>query len=150
MFPDAQEVEEMVRVEGINLFYDSQENRRLCCGIRKVHPLKRMLSSLDGWITGIRRDQTSTREKASFIEIDKKYNGILKVNPLLDWTWEQVWNYIKENNVPYHKLLDKGYTSIGCEPCTRAIKTGEDLRSGRWWWESDKNKECGLHMDNGV
>ncbi len=150
MFPDAQEVEEMVRVKGINLFYDSPENRKLCCGIRKVHPLKRMLSTLDGWITGIRRDQTSTRESASFIEIDEKYNGILKINPLLNWTWEQVWNYIKENNVPYHKLLDKGYPSIGCEPCTRAIKAGEDLRAGRWWWESNENKECGLHMDHGV
>ena len=150
MFPDAQEVEEMVRAKGINLFYDSPENRRLCCGIRKVHPLKRILSTLDGWITGIRRDQTSTRESASFIEIDEKYNAILKINPLLNWTWEQVWNYIKENNVPYHKLLDKGYPSIGCEPCTRAIKAGEDLRAGRWWWESNENKECGLHMDHGV
>jgi len=150
MFPDAQEVEEMVRAKGINLFYDSPENRRLCCGIRKVHPLKRMLSTLDGWITGIRKDQTSTRESASFLEIDEKYNGILKINPLLNWTWEQVWNYIKENNVPYHKLLDKGYPSIGCEPCTRAIKAGEDLRAGRWWWESNENKECGLHMDHGV
>ncbi len=150
MFPDAQEVEEMVRAKGINLFYDSPENRRLCCGIRKVHPLKRMLSTLDGWITGIRKDQTSTRESASFLEIDEKYNGILKINPLLNWTWEQVWNYIKKNNVPYHKLLDKGYPSIGCEPCTRAIKAGEDLRAGRWWWESNENKECGLHMDHGV
>jgi phosphoadenosine phosphosulfate reductase len=150
MFPDALEVEEMVKTKGINLFYDSPENRRLCCGIRKVHPLKRILSTLDGWITGIRKDQTTTRENASFIEIDEKYNGILKINPLLDWTWEQVWNYIKENNIPYHKLLDKGYPSIGCEPCTRAIKDGEDLRAGRWWWESDENKECGLHMDHGV
>ncbi len=150
MFPDAKEVEEMVRTKGINLFYDSPENRKLCCGIRKVHPLNKMLGTLDGWITGIRKDQTSTRESASFIEIDEKYNEILKINPLLDWTWEQVGNYIKENNVPYHKLLDKGYPSIGCEPCTRAIKTGEDLRAGRWWWESDENKECGLHMDNGV
>ncbi len=150
MFPDAKEVEEMVRTKGINLFYDSPENRRLCCGIRKVHPLKRILSTLDGWITGIRRDQTTTRENAAFIEIDEKYNGILKINPLLDWTWDQVWNYIKENNIPYHKLLDKGYPSIGCEPCTRAIKAGEDLRAGRWWWETDENKECGLHMEHGV
>jgi phosphoadenosine phosphosulfate reductase len=150
MFPDAQEVEEMVKTKGINLFYDSPENRRLCCGIRKVHPLKRILSTLDGWITGIRKDQTTTRKNSSFIEIDEKYNGILKINPLLDWSWEQVWNYIKENNVPYHKLLDKGYPSIGCEPCTRAIKAGEDLRAGRWWWESDENKECGLHMEHGV
>ena len=149
MFPDANEVEEMVREKGINLFYDSAENRRLCCGIRKVHPIKKILSTLDGWITGIRREQTSTRENASFIEIDSKYNNILKINPLLDWTWDQVWNYIKENDVPYNKLLDKGYPSIGCEPCTRAIKSGEDLRAGRWWWESQEQKECGLHTNNG-
>ncbi len=149
MFPDANEVEEMVREKGINLFYDSAENRKLCCGIRKVHPIKKILSTLDGWITGIRREQTSTRENASFIEIDSKYNNILKINPLLDWTWDQVWNYIKENDVPYNKLLDKGYPSIGCEPCTRAIKSGEDLRAGRWWWESQEQKECGLHTNNG-
>jgi len=149
MFPDANEVEEMVREKGINLFYDSAENRKLCCGIRKVHPIKKILSTLDGWITGIRREQTSTRKNASFIEIDSKYGNILKINPLLDWTWDQVWNYIKENDVPYNKLLDKGYPSIGCEPCTRAIKPGEDLRAGRWWWESQEQKECGLHTNNG-
>ena len=149
MFPDAQEVEEMVRTKGINLFYDSVENRHLCCGIRKVHPLRRMLKNLDGWISGIRRDQTSIRKNASMLEIDEKYDGIVKINPLIDWTWDQVWDYIKKNNVPYHKLLDKGYPSIGCEPCTRARNPGEDLRAGRWWWESKEHKECGLHMDNG-
>jgi len=148
LFPDSQEVEEMVRTKGINLFYDSVENRHLCCGIRKVHPLRRMLKNLDGWISGIRRDQTSIRKDAKMLEIDEKYNGIVKINPLIDWTWDQVWDYIKKNNVPYHKLLDKGYTSIGCQPCTKAIKDGEDLRAGRWWWESKENKECGLHMDN--
>jgi len=150
MFPDAKEVEEMVTAKGINLFYDSVENRHLCCGIRKVHPLRKMLANLDGWITGIRRDQTSIRKNSSMLEIDEKYNGIVKINPLIDWTWDQVWDYIKKNNVPYHKLLDKGYPSIGCEPCTRAIKPGEDLRAGRWWWESNEHKECGLHMDNGA
>jgi len=148
LFPDAQEVEEMVRTKGINLFYDSVENRHLCCGIRKVHPLRRMLKNLDGWISGIRRDQTSIRKDAKMLEIDEKYDGIIKINPLIDWTWDQVWDYIKKNNVPYHKLLDKGYPSIGCQPCTRAIKDGEDLRAGRWWWESKEHKECGLHMDN--
>lgn len=146
LFPDASEVEEMVNSKGINLFYDSIENRRLCCGIRKVKPLRRILSTLDGWISGIRSDQTSTREHAQMLEIDTKYNDIIKINPLVNWTWEQVWNYIKENNVPYHSLIDKGYTSIGCAPCTRAIKPGEALRAGRWWWENDDTKECGLHM----
>jgi len=148
MFPDANEVEEMVTAKGINLFYDSVENRHLCCGIRKVHPLRKMLANLDGWITGIRHDQTSIRKNSSMLEFDEKYNGIVKINPLIDWTWDQVWDYIKKNNVPYHKLLDKEYPSIGCEPCTRAIKPGEDLRAGRWWWESNEHKECGLHMDN--
>jgi len=150
MFPDAKEVEEMVTAKGINLFYDSVENRQLCCGIRKVHPLRNMLANLVGWITGIRRDQTSIRKNSSMLEIDEKYNGIVKINPLIDWTWDQVWDYIKKNNVPCHKLLDKGYPSIGCEPCTRAIKPDEDHRAGRWWWESNEHKECGLHMDNGV
>lgn len=150
VFPDAKEVEEMVNSKGVNLFYESVENRRLCCGIRKVHPLNKMLSDLDGWITGIRRDQTDVRKNAAMIEIDQQHNGILKINPLIEWSWEQVWDYIKENNIPYHKLLDKGYASIGCAPCTRAIKPGEDLRAGRWWWESKEHKECGLHVDHGV
>jgi len=150
MFPDAKEVEEMVTAKGINLFYDSVENRHLCWRIRKVHPLRNMLANLVGWITGIRRDQTSIRKNSSMLEIDEKYNGIVKINPLIDWTWDQVWDYIKKNKVPYHKLLDTGYPSIGCEPCTRAIKPGEDLRAGRRWWESNEHKECGLHMDTGA
>ena len=149
-FPDTNEVEAMVQQKGINLFYDSVENRQLCCGIRKVKPLRKILSALDGWITGIRKDQTSIRTNASYLEIDHKYDDIIKVNPLLDWTWDDVQNYIKEHNVPYHPLLDQNYSSIGCAPCTRAIKPGEDLRAGRWWWESEEHKECGLHMDNGV
>lgn len=150
MFPDAKDVEEMVNSKGINLFYKSVENRRFCCGIRKVHPLNRMLSTLDGWITGIRQDQTDVRKDARLVELDEQHGGILKINPLLDWSWDQVWDYIKDNDVPYHKLLDKGYTSIGCAPCTRAIKPGEDLRAGRWWWESNEHKECGLHVDHEV
>ena len=147
LFPDTIEVQQMVRDKGMNLFYDSVENRKLCCEIRKVHPTNKMLKTLDGWITGLRRDQTSNRNDARMFEIDTQHDDILKINPIINWTWDQVWNYIKENNVPYNKLLDKGYPSIGCEPCTRAIKDGEDLRAGRWWWENEGHKECGLHID---
>ena len=149
MFPDNDEVEQMVRVNGMNLFYHSVGNRKLCCGIRKVHPLNRMLSTLDGWITGLRADQTEVRSNSNKIEIDLQHNGIIKVNPILEWSWEQTWDYIKKNNIPYNKLHDRGFPSIGCEPCTRAIKPGESLRAGRWWWESDTEKECGLHADHG-
>ena len=149
MFPDQNEIEQMVRVNGMNLFYHSIGNRKLCCGIRKVHPLNRMLSTLDGWITGLRADQTEVRLKANRIEFDEQHNGIIKINPIIEWTWEQTWDYIKKNDIPYNKLHDHGFTSIGCEPCTRAIKPGEPLRAGRWWWESDSQKECGLHADHG-
>ena len=149
MFPDQNEVEQMVRVNGMNLFYQSMGNRKLCCGIRKVHPLNKMLASLDGWITGLRADQTEVRSNAQKIEIDQQHNNMIKVNPIIEWTWEQTWDYIKKNNVPYNKLHDKGFPSIGCEPCTRAIKPGEPQRAGRWWWESDSQKECGLHADHG-
>jgi len=148
MFPNQDETQEMVRKHGMNLFYRSQENRKLCCGVRKVHPLTSMLSTLDGWITGIRADQTQNRSDANKFEIDHQFGGILKANPIIDWTWDQLWDYIKTNNVPYNKLHDLGYPSIGCEPCTRATKPGEDLRAGRWWWENESNKECGLHMDH--
>ena len=148
MFPDHNEVEQMVRVNGMNLFYHSIGNRKLCCGIRKVHPLNRMLSTLDGWITGLRADQTEVRSNANKLEIDSQHNDIIKVNRIINWTWEQTWDYVKKNNVPYNKLHDKGFPSIGCEPCTRAIKSGEPLRAGRWWWESDPQKECGLHADH--
>ena len=149
MFPDQNEVEQMVRVNGLNLFYHSVGNRKLCCGIRKVHPLNRILSTLDGWITGLRADQTEVRLNANKIEFDEQHNDIIKVNPIIEWTWDQTWDYIKKNNIPYNKLHDNGFPSIGCEPCTRAIKTGEPLRAGRWWWESDSQKECGLHADHG-
>lgn len=149
MFPDQNEVEQMVRVNGLNLFYDSVGNRKLCCGIRKVHPLNRILSTLDGWITGLRADQTEVRSSANKIEFDEQHNGIIKINPIIEWTWEQTWDYIKKHDIPYNKLHDKGFPSIGCEPCTRAIKSGEPLRAGRWWWESDSQKECGLHADHG-
>ncbi|MBM3904744.1 MAG: phosphoadenylyl-sulfate reductase [Thaumarchaeota archaeon] len=146
MFPETLAVEEMVRTKGINLFYDSVENRKLCCEIRKVRPLNKILSTLDAWVTGLRRDQNENRSHAAMVELDHLHGGIVKVNPIIEWTWDQVLSYIKERNLPYNKLLDGGYTSIGCEPCTRAIKPGEDLRAGRWWWESDTHKECGLHM----
>jgi phosphoadenosine phosphosulfate reductase len=149
MFPDQNETEQMVRVNGMNLFYHSIGNRKLCCGIRKVHPLNKMLSTLDGWITGLRADQTEVRLKANRIEFDEQHNGIIKINPIIEWTWEQTWDYIKKNDIPYNKLHDRGFPSIGCEPCTRAIKSGEPLRAGRWWWESDSQKECGLHADHG-
>ncbi len=149
MFPDYNEVEQMVRVNGMNLFYHSIGNRKLCCGIRKVHPLNKMLSTLDGWITGLRADQTEVRLNSNKLEIDSQHNNIIKVNPIINWTWDQTWDYIKKNDVPYNKLHDKGFPSIGCEPCTRAIKPGEPLRAGRWWWEMDPQKECGLHADHG-
>ena len=146
-FPPTDKVEEMVREKGLNLMYDSVENRKLCCNIRKVIPLKRALQNLDGWITGLRREQTSTRANIKKIELDNTNNNILKINPLADWTSDMVLDYIRKNNVPYNKLHDVGYPSIGCEPCTRSIKAGEDPRAGRWWWENSSNKECGLHWD---
>ena len=148
MFPETAETEAMVREHGMNLFYKGQENRKLCCGIRKVTPLKKILGTLDGWITGIRADQTQNRGDAAIFEVDNVFGGILKVNPIINWSWDETWDYIKANNVPYNKLHDKGYPSIGCEPCTRAIKEGEDLRAGRWWWENESDKEGGLHMDH--
>lgn len=146
LFPDAREVEEMVLEKGINLFYDSVENRELCCSIRKVHPMNKMLATLDGWITGLRRDQTDVRKDMAMFQADHGHGGILKINPIINWTWEQVQDYIRKNDLPCHALLAKGYSSIGCAPCTRPIKPGEDLRAGRWWWEQSHHKECGLHI----
>ena len=149
LFPDAAEVEKMVRSRGLNLFYDSVENRKLCCAVRKVHPTARILETLDGWITGLRRDQTQNRAGVRMFELDESRGGMLKINPIIDWTLEQVWDYIRKHKVPYNKLLDKGYPSIGCAPCTRAVGPGEDARAGRWWWEQDGHKECGLHVGSG-
>lgn len=146
LFPDAGEVQDMVNSKGMNLFYDSVENRKLCCNIRKVRPMDRTLSTLDGWITGLRRDQTQSRQNASIFQIDKKYDNILKINPIIDWSWDDVWSYIREHKISYNRLLDEGYATIGCEPCTRRVKPGEDIRDGRWWWENGI-KECGLHHD---
>lgn len=144
-FPDAKEVEEMVADKGINLFYDSIDNRKLCCGIRKIKPLKRALKGLDAWITGLRREQSVTRTKLNIVEWDEA-NQLIKVNPLINWTEEDVWDYITQNNIPYNILHKKGFASIGCLPCTRAIEEGEDVRAGRWWWENPETKECGLHV----
>jgi len=143
-FPRTEEVEEMVREHGLNLFYKGVEFRTLCCHVRKVEPLKRALSTFDAWITGLRREQAPSRASIEKVEIDHVNNGLVKINPLADWTSQQVWAYIRRNNVPYNILLDQGYTSIGCAPCTRPIKPGEDPRAGRWWWERG-TKECGLH-----
>jgi phosphoadenosine phosphosulfate reductase len=144
-FPDAGAVEKMVRSRGLNLFYQSIEMRKMCCNIRKVEPLKRALSSLKAWITGLRREQAVTRDVVSKVEIDRNFGNIIKVNPLADWSASQVWDYIRENRVPYNKLHDRGFPSIGCAPCTRAVKPWEDIRAGRWWWENPESKECGLH-----
>jgi phosphoadenosine phosphosulfate reductase len=137
----------MVNEKGINLMYQSIENRKHCCEIRKLNPLKRVLKTLDAWITGIRREQTFTRATIKKVEVDTSNGGIIKINPIADWTNDMVWSYIKKNDLPYNKLHDMGYPSIGCAPCTRAISLGEDLRAGRWWWEADAHKECGLHWN---
>jgi phosphoadenosine phosphosulfate reductase len=143
--PEAQKVEQMVREKGINLFYESVENRKLCCHIRKIEPLRRALEGMEMWITGLRREQSPSRNTMMLAEKDVSNNGILKLNPLIDWSEEMVWNFIRENNIPYNKLHDIGFPSIGCQPCTRAIEPGEDVRAGRWWWEMEGKKECGLH-----
>lgn len=147
MFPDAARVEAMVNEKGINLFYDSIENRKLCCHLRKIEPLKRAFSGLDAWICGLRRDQSVTRKDMQLVEWDEN-NGLIKVNPLIDWTEEQLWSFLKSNFIPYNKLHDAGFPSIGCQPCTRAVMPGEDVRAGRWWWENPETKECGLHKRN--
>lgn len=144
-FPQKEDVEKMIEEHGFNLFYKSIELRKLCCNIRKVRPLARALSSLSAWICGLRKEQSPTRSNIKKVEIDTAHNNILKINPLVDWKEDEVWKYIKENNIPYNKLHDKNYPSIGCAPCTRAVKPGEDIRAGRWWWEAPEHKECGLH-----
>lgn len=145
-FPDAAKVEALERAKGFYSFRESIDNRKECCAIRKVEPLKRALAGLDAWITGLRRDQSVTRTDVKKLELDEAHGGIVKLCPLADWTEEDVWNYVKKNGVPYNRLHDAGYPSIGCAPCTRAVKPGEDVRAGRWWWESADHKECGLHI----
>ena len=143
--PQSSAVEALYQTQGINGFRESIENRKACCQVRKMEPLRRALSTLDVWITGLRRAQAPTRETMRLIEWDEA-NGLIKLNPLIEWDEKQVWDYIKTNKVPYNALHDSGYPSIGCAPCTRAIREGEDIRAGRWWWENPEHKECGLHL----
>jgi phosphoadenosine phosphosulfate reductase len=144
-FPDRDAVEILERGKGLYSFRDSLENRHECCRIRKVEPLGRALLGLSGWITGLRREQSVTRTSLEPIETDAGNGGILKISPLLDWSWEEVLSYTKEKNLPVNKLHSRGYPSIGCAPCTRAVEPGEHSRAGRWWWENPEHKECGLH-----
>ncbi len=143
-YPDGKKLEEMVNEKGINLFYDSVDNRKLCCSLRKIEPLKRALSGLDAWICGLRKEQSVTRTSVDTFEYDQG-NQLIKINPLADWSLKQLHEYIQKNNVDVNPLHKQGFVSIGCAPCTRAIKEGEDIRSGRWWWETPEQKECGLH-----
>ena len=142
--PSSEEVESMVREHGIDLFYQSVELRKLCCGVRKLQPLKRALQGVDAWICGLRRDQAVTRQDLKVIEWDFQ-NDLPKISPLWNWTEKELWDYIKAHYVPYNPLHDKGFLSIGCSCCTRAVLPGEDIRAGRWWWENPEHKECGLH-----
>jgi len=143
--PDATEVEEWVALNGTNGFYRSMAQRKQCCHIRKVVPLGRALTGKKAWITGLRREQSNARQTLKIQEWDES-NGLHKFSPLLDWTLDDTWAYIKQFNVPYNELHDRGYPSIGCAPCTRAIEPGQDFRAGRWWWEETGAKECGLHV----
>ncbi|CDG84540.1 phosphoadenylyl-sulfate reductase [Janthinobacterium agaricidamnosum] len=146
--PRPEAVAAYVEQHGINAFYDSIEMRRECCRIRKVEPLGRALAGNKAWVTGQRRAQSATRAELH-VQEDDTAHGMAKFNPLADWSEQDVWQYIRDNNVPYNALHDQGYPSIGCQPCTRAIEPGEDVRAGRWWWENPDSKECGLHMVDG-
>ncbi|ADL69093.1 adenylylsulfate reductase, thioredoxin dependent [Thermoanaerobacterium thermosaccharolyticum DSM 571] len=147
--PESQDLEPLIREYGPNLFYQSVDLRKKCCEIRKVKPLKRVLATVDGWICGLRREQSVTRENINIFEWDYVHS-IYKINPIAFWTEDMVWEYIKKENIPYNSLYDKGFRSIGCQPCTRAVKPGEDVRSGRWWWEDPDKKECGLHVQKHI
>ena len=146
--PEPAAVDAYVQLNGLNAFYDSIDLRKECCRIRKIEPLGRALAGNKAWVTGQRRAQSTTRA-ALDIQEDDPAHGMTKFNPLADWSEQDVWHYIRSNNVPYNSLHDKGYPSIGCEPCTRAIQPGEDVRAGRWWWENPDTKECGLHVVDG-
>lgn len=144
-FPLSQAVEELEREKGLFSFRESLENRHQCCSIRKVEPLGRALANLGAWVTGLRREQGVTRSEVGAIEIDAAHGNIVKINPLLDWSEADVWDYANRERLPLNRLHQQGYPSIGCAPCTRAIRPGEDVRAGRWWWENPEHKECGLH-----
>ena len=144
-FPNNEDIEKLYQEQGINGFYESIENRKSCCYVRKIAPLKRALDGVDIWITGLRAEQSLIREDIQLFEYDEG-NSLIKLNPLILWSEKDVWEYIKKNDLPYNALHDNGYPSIGCAPCTRAVNDGEDIRSGRWWWENPEHKECGLHI----
>ena len=143
--PDAEQLQRLVAQQGANGFRASVDNRLMCCNVRKVQPLTRKLEGLDAWITGLRRDQWATRTNIRKIEIDHDHDAIVKLSPLAEWSEQEVWDYVREREVPVSELYAQGYTSIGCAPCTRAIQPGESSRAGRWWWESGAPKECGMH-----
>jgi phosphoadenosine phosphosulfate reductase len=145
-FPDASEIKKYVDNKGINDFYNSLDSRKECCRIRKIEPLKKALKGHDAWITGLRAEQSITRSNQKLNVRDSNFE-IDKISPLLNWKEDEIWAYIKINHVPYNKLHDHFFPSIGCQPCTRAISLGEDIRAGRWWWENPENKECGLHKE---
>jgi thioredoxin-dependent adenylylsulfate APS reductase len=147
-FPKPERVEAMVREHGLNLFYESVQNRRRCCGIRKVEPLERALADLDAWIAGLRTGQSVTRAEVRSVEIDEVHDGRIKLNPLAHWSKDDVWSYVHKHSVPVNALHAKGYPSVGCVPCSRAIREGEDERSGRWWWEQAESRECGIHVEH--
>lgn len=144
-YPATQAVEDLVTKKGPSSFYESVENRKECCYIRKIEPLHRAIQGFDIWITGIRKEQSANREDMENVEWDAA-NKIIKIHPLFDWTLEEVESFLRKNGIPYNPLHDKGFPSIGCQPCTRAIAAGEDFRAGRWWWEDQSKKECGLHV----
>lgn len=148
LFPDPADVEPLTTAHGPNSFRRGIAERKLCCQARKVKPLRRRLASLDAWLTGLRREQAVSRAALASVEWDEG-NGLVKINPLAEWSQEQVWEYIRRHDVPYNALHDHGYPSIGCACCTRAVAPGEDVRSGRWWWELPEQKECGLHVAAG-
>ncbi len=158
VFPRAEEVEEMVRSKGTNLFYESLESRKQCCFVRKVAPMRRYVAQLDAYVSGLRRDQNLTRADTPKVTVDQQVTvdqhgdpasgGVVKINPLADWTREQVWDYVHSHDVPVNRLHKTGYPSVGCAPCTRSVPQGADERAGRWWWESADTKECGLHVEH--
>jgi phosphoadenosine phosphosulfate reductase len=148
VFPDPRAVEEMVRQHGQNLFYESVEKRKLCCHLRKVEPMRRYFAEagIAAWVAGLRREQNVTRRDAPKVEIDTAHGGLVKLNPLADWSTAQVWAYVEAHGVPVNRLHRQGYPSVGCDPCSRAIESGADPRAGRWWWEDPDTRECGIHV----
>jgi phosphoadenosine phosphosulfate reductase len=145
-FPEAVLVQDLVRRKGPNSFYTSVDDRRECCTVRKVRPLERALQGARAWVTGMRREQSTTRSELRVVERDVAHGGLLKLNPLVRWTNDDVWTFAREHRIPVHPLHERGFPSIGCAPCTRAVLDGEDVRAGRWWWEDPAHKECGLHV----